>query len=79
MGVGQIGRASVRGVLLRSLIRDPHHVKSRSTGCLLCSDLPSACWQEPHCNSTAAPGLGFPAEEQVGGYRGVKNKPQREN
>lgn len=50
VGVGQIGRASERGVLLRSLIRDPRHVKSRSTG----------------CNAASAPSLGFPEEEQVG-------------
>lgn len=51
VGVGQIGRASARGVSLHSLIRDPRHVKSRSPGCLLCSHLPNAFGQELHRNT----------------------------
>lgn len=37
--VGLKERAFTQGVLLHSLIRDHHHVKCRSTGCLPCYNM----------------------------------------
>lgn len=39
MHVGLIERAFTQGVLLHSLIKDHHHVKCRSTGCLPCYNM----------------------------------------